>query len=162
MFGEGLHSLQELVEESQRVLGVEHPTVSSEVHGKIASVITNGYGGSQPLISKSRCSCSSPSVKGSVVKTEVAHRASLQHSGPARRCSIDVTLRIGSTQSTEAFKQTTNRSPLKGAVIATLAQNDDSPGDSGGRVLSERLDLATLCVDRTDGIAEGHKTAVQN
>lgn len=86
MFGEGLHSLQELVEESQRVLGVEHPTVSSEAHGKIASVITNGYGGSQPLISKSRCSCSPPSVKGSVVTTEVAHRASLRHSGPTHRC----------------------------------------------------------------------------
>ena len=30
------------------------------------------------------------------------------------RCDIDLTLRIGSTQSTEAFKQTTNGSPLKG------------------------------------------------
>jgi hypothetical protein len=73
VFGEGLHSLQEPVEESQRVLGVELPTVSSEAHGKIASVITNGYGGSQPLISKSRCSCSPQSVKGSAVTTEVAH-----------------------------------------------------------------------------------------
>ena len=64
--------------------------------------------------------------------------------------------------STEAFKQTTNGSPLKGAVVATLAQNDDSPGDSGGRVLSERLAPATLCVDRTDSSPEGQKTAVQN
>ncbi len=88
MFGEGLHSLQELVEESQIVLGVEHPTVSSEAHGKIASVITYGYGGSQRLISKLRCSCSPPSVKGSVVTTDVANGSSVRYSGPIPRRSF--------------------------------------------------------------------------
>jgi hypothetical protein len=91
-------------------------------------------------------------------------RTGIQFATPVRHAGV-ASIRLsapGSTQSADAFKPTTNGSPLNRKVNATLAQNDYSPGDSGGRFLRERLVPATLCVDRTDGISEGHKTTVQN
>jgi len=54
------------------------------------------------------------SFDASVFTNEAAKGSSLRYSGPTPRCSIDVTLRIGSTQSTESSKHTTNGGPLKG------------------------------------------------